>query len=435
MHKSDEASVLEKLVQIVRYAGRQSSGYGKKYKSAGFEAGDLRSMSDLERIPFLRREEIQSSWRDFTCLPQEQWRDVCTTGGTTGNILYIPFSDGDYRSTAPLMAESMRRIGIGSEDTVQIMVPLENLRPAATGMQSILMDEIGATVVRAGPASADVQIKYMLELGSTVLVGTPGFLLHLGRQMLKRGLRNGRDTKVRMGVCPGQPTNGPEWKPLVVRSRLEETWGMEIYSLYGSTEMNNGLLECPHHRGHHGYPGLFYFEVVEPEGERLLPPGEPGELVVTTLVREALPFIRYRTGDVTWLDDSPCPCGSPGVRVMSILGHCSEKFKVKGTILYPQQLEEIAFSVPGVLSTVIEVSLDGRGLDLLHLKVAAEAGGVSNDELAGMIRRKIKDFAGVTPVVSVLPEKEIHAIWFSGGTAKPKKFWDLRADKHRSAGI
>lgn len=425
MQKMQDSSILESLSKQLEYACRHSRGYREKYSAAGFKPADLKSMEDIGRIPFLRREEIQENWRDFSCLPQAEWRDICTTGGTTGNILYIPFSEGDYRITAPLMAESLRRIGITSGDTVQIMVPLENLRPAATGMQSILLDEVGAAVIRAGPAAVEVQIKYILELHPTVLMGTPSFLLHLGRTLFKKGFRNGRDFHVRMGICPGQPTNGLEWKPLAIRSRLEEVWQMEVYSLYGSTEMNNGMLECPQHRGHHSYPGLFYFEIIEPDGDRILKPGEIGELVLTTLNREALPFIRYRTGDVTWLDHTPCPCGTPGVRVMSILGHCNEKFKVKGTILYPQQIEEILFSIPGVAAAVIEVHLDERGIDLLHLKVAADAD--QGEEFPGRIRKKVKEFAGVTPVVSILPEKEIRAIWFSKGTSKPKKFWDMRS--------
>lgn len=426
MQKRITEKQIEKLSALLKYAWGASSAYRRKMEDAGFDPESFQAPENLGRIPFLDREDLVSGWRDFACMPQEEWIDVCSTGGTTGKILYLPFSRRDKEIEIRNIASLLSHIGVSSRDTVQLMLPLENTRPAATGLQAVLLYEIGALVIRAGPASLDLQIKYIRDFRPNVLIGTPDFLLLLGRELQRRGFNPGCDFKVRLAICPGQPLNGPGWQVRPIRRQIEEIWGMEVFSLYGSTEINGGLVECTSHAGHHFLPESLIFEVIHQENGVALPPGEKGELVVTTLDREALPLIRYRTGDLTWMESEECACGLSGDRVMAILGHSSDKFKVKGTILYAAQIEEILSTTPGITAHLVEVNKDERGIDQLTLHVSAQE---ESEKLAACVRKNIKDFTGVTPVIAFMSEEEIYSRWFAGGRGKPKKFWDRRVNR------
>ncbi len=204
---------------------------------------------------------------------------------------------------------------------------------------------------------------------------------------------------------------------------IEEAWGSEIYSTYGLTEAGAAFHECPAHKGLHAHPDILLAEVVN-DGGRPLPPGEAGELVVTTLMTEGMPLIRYRTGDVTFIVPGECPCGRGGARIGPILGRKAHRLKVKGTTIYPKTIEEALVGVEGVENFIIEARDGEDGTDRLIVRIGT---GRTDRPFLDIVRTVLFSRARVTPEIVVEPPASVETSLYEGGRRKPRVFVDRRA--------
>lgn len=235
----------------------------------------------------------------------------------------------------------------------------------------------------------------MVDLETTVLTATSSYALLLAEEINRRGLR--KKIKLRLGIFGSE-----RWSERM-RARIEELLGIETFDIYGMTEVYGpGIaIDCPLHRGLHYWADYLLFEVIDPATGKRVPPGNQGELVITTLVKEGMPLLRYRTRDLTRLIPEPCPCGSPYPMIDRILGRTDDMIKIKGVNVYPGQIEFILHSVPG-LSSEYQITLTREaGRDQMLVKVEGEPG--VDYAATAACQRAIKTHIGITAAVEVVP--------------------------------
>ena len=239
-------------------------------------------------------------------------------------------------------------------------------------------------------------LQMMQDLKSTVLTSTSSYALLLAEEINRRGLRS--RVHLRTGIF------GSERWGEKMRRRIEEELGLEAFDIYGLTEVYGpGIgIDCPYHQGIHFWSDHLYFEIIDPQSGQPLPPGESGELVITTLTKEGAPLLRYRTRDLTRILPDPCPCGSPYPRIDRILGRSDDMLKIKGVNIFPGQIDAFLREIPGASSEYQVILTRTAGRDEMRLRVEGEP-GVEAADLTLRVAQGLKRTLGLTAEVEALP--------------------------------
>jgi phenylacetate-CoA ligase len=355
----------------------------------------LRSLEEVASLPFTTKEDFRRAYPyGLFAVPIIDVVRVHMTSGTTG----VPVLTGYTRGDLELWAECMERVlaagGVGPADVVQNSYGY-GLFTGGLGFH-LGAERIGCLVVPVSGGVTQRQVTLMRELGSTVLCCTPSYALVLAEAAAREGVR--ADLRLRCGFFGAEPwTEG-------MRREIEEGLGLEAFDIYGLTEMGGPgvAVECREHRGLHVFEDHFFAETVDPETGEPVAPGQPGELVLTSLRREANPVIRYRTRDLTVLVDEPCPCGSPYRRFLKLRGRSDDMLVVRGENVFPSQIEAILLEVEGLSGNYqLVVDRQARRLDTLQVQVEAR-GPADHAELARRAQLRIKETIGLTVEVVVL---------------------------------
>jgi phenylacetate-CoA ligase len=421
----DQADAIrsERLAETVEYAYSHSVFYREYYDKAGVSPDMVKSTGDLQKLPFINRNHLSENSGNMVCVPLKNCIDICPTSGTTGKSIYFPMTKNDLILFADLCERGARTLGIDENDTVQMMLTLDRLLQPSQVMTRMFQFNLECLTLRTGPAGTDYQIKIMRELKPSVLFGISTYLLSLGRSLGEYGFDPKRELNLKLLLSTGSGIYHSRWSPSAVHREVSEIWGVPYYSILGSTELNTGFWECPARNGHHVHWDYYITEIIDPETGENAGDGEPGELVLTAMGREALPLIRYRTGDITTMETAPCPCGKTTPRIMAITGRRDEMLKIKGTLIFPLQVEEAVLSVPGVEAHLIEVTEDERGQAQLVI-TAAFADETGNIE--EQIKQAVKSETNITAKVKRDNREKIEEIWYCEKRVKPRKFWDRR---------
>ena len=432
-HKFDEKWAREKieawqlnLLQTqLDYVWQKSKFYKRKFREAGLTPSDIKTLKDIRKIPFTTKKELKDYYQDFFCVPKEEIVDYCSTSGTTGMSVLIPFTLRDWRLCIEYIKERFLVLGIHQGDVVQNSMAFDQLFGASIFFDAALK-ELGITSLRMGPGNSKRQIEIMQAVGTTIIIAVPDYMLVLADQARETGLDPAKDFRLKKGILMTQNLYTRDWQPNALKKKIEETWGIETISGYGATEPKLGLFECLAQTGHHIPSQDIMVEIIDPETQQVLGPEEEGEVVFTHLSQESMPIIRFRQGDITFLKRDTCPCGSNTPRLMSILGRTDQMMKIKGASLYPSHIEEVLTGIPEVRNFVIEIFTDERGLEQLKIMVCL---GTHGEGIIQKIKSDIKNATWITPLVETSSIEEIEAWHFSAGTRKVKKFWDNRGPK------
>jgi phenylacetate-CoA ligase len=354
----------------------------KKLEAAGVRPQDIAEPADLARLPFTTKEEIRETpVLEYAAVPADRIVRVHASSGTTGRRTICSYTARDVEDWTAMVARCLEYAGAGTEDRVQIAVGY-GMWAAGVGFQAGI-ERVGAMAVPTGPGNTEMQLEMLAEMGSTVLWATSSFAVLLAELVAARGLRG--ELALRTAI-----TGSERWGE-ATRERIESLLGVRTFDLYGLTELWGGGVgvECAEHDGIHLWTDHFHLEVIDPETLEPVPPGTPGELVVTTLDKEATPLIRYRTRDLSYLYADPCPCGSPYPRVGRIQGRSDDQIKVRGVIFLPMQVDTVLGELPGAGPEFqAHVHRDEAGRDSLTIRVEAEDSGVGG-ELEQRLRDKI----------------------------------------------
>ncbi|MBQ2707648.1 MAG: phenylacetate--CoA ligase [Clostridia bacterium] len=355
------------LKAALDYAAGNSAFYKKLYGDAGMDASKVTTLADFEALPFSDKYDLRNAYPlGLQAVPDEDVVRIHSSSGTTGNPVIIPYTAADVEAWAIMFARCYETAGITKLDRIQI-TPGYGLWTAGIGFQAGC-EKLGAMAIPVGPGNTEKQLQLMQDLGSTVLCATSSYALLLSEEINKRGIR--QNIKLKKGVIGSE-----RWGDLM-RARIAEDLGIELFDIYGLTEIYGpGIaIDCECHDGMHYWDDYFYFEIIDPATGKVLPDGEIGELVITTLKKEAAPLIRYRTHDLTRIIPGKCACGRDYPRIDRILGRTDDMIKVKGVNIFPGQIEELIKSVPGLSSEYQIVIAHTDGKDTMTLRVEVESG-------------------------------------------------------------
>ena len=370
------------------------SFYGKKLSEAGITS--VSSAEEFEALPFSEKSDLREAYPlGLMTAPEEEIVRIHSSSGTTGLPVIIPYTAKDVDDWGEMFKRCYEMAGITNRDRIQI-TPGYGLWTAGIGFQNGA-EKLGAMVIPMGPGNTEKQLQMMMDMKSTVLCSTSSYALLLAEEIEKRGIRD--RIHLKKGVI------GSERWGKAMRERIQGILGIELYDIYGLTEIYGpGIgINCPGEEYMHYWDDYLYLEIIDPVTKKNLPDGEWGEIVITTLVKEGAPLIRYRTHDLSRIVPGQCRCGSGYPRIDVIRGRTDDMIKIKGVNVFPAQIEEVLNQFDEVSSEYqIRIShLDGR--DTMRLYVETN-GHVDFADLSRRIAEKVKSRIGFTPLVKVVEE-------------------------------
>lgn len=412
--KGLEKLQVDRLKNTISRAIR-SPYYSKKYSDKSLSAESIKSIEDIGKLPFTTKQDLRNNYPyGFLTMPTKEVVRLHSSSGTTGNPTVIFHNRHDLDSWANLMARSLFTAGIRDEDVFQNICGY-GLFTGGLGFQYGI-EKLGCLSIPAGAGNSQRQIKLMLDYGTTVIHAIPSYLSRLHEAFLAEGLDPIKDTKLHTFVIGAEPHTEEQ------RKRIEELFGVNAYNSFGLSEMNGPgvAFECIYQNGLHIWEDAYVVEIVNPDTLEPVPDGTIGELVMTTLDRQAMPLIRYRTRDLTRFLPGECPCGRTHRRLDRITGRSDDMFIVKGCNIFPMQIEGVLMKIPEVGSDYL-ITLDTiNDSDELIVEVEVKtdwfSGDISRlDRLTKEITNKIRDEVLVKPIVKLvepnsLPKSEGKAV-------------------------
>jgi phenylacetate-CoA ligase len=391
---------LQRLQETVQRVAAHVPFYQQKFAELGVKPGQIRSLADLRRLPFTTSADLRANYpTGLLAVPFGDALRLHTSSGTTGKPKALFFSRQDVDNAAELCARSFVMTGVTKQDVFQNMMTYGMFTGALVTHYGA--EKVGCLVIPAGPGNSERQLMLMQDFRATFLHVTPSYALYLATFMEKHGVDPRRDLALRKAFVGAEPYTEE------TRRKIEEGLGLDVYNSYGLSEMNGPgvAFECEQKHGMHLWEDHFIMEIIDPRTGEPVREGEAGELVMTTLCREAMPLLRYRTRDITSLLTTPCPCGRTHRRLNRIAGRSDDMLIVRGVNIYPQQIERVLMVEPGV-GRNYQIALEG--LDEMTIKVElAEAGFEAKVEqlmkLQNRLAEKLRAEILVKPRVQLLP--------------------------------
>jgi len=398
MSPSDlEVVQLERLQWTIRQA-QNVPFYRDRFREAGVSPTDIQTLDDVHRLPFTHKTDLRGGYPfGFLAVPLREVVRIHTTSGTTGKPTVVAYTRNDLRNWSELIARNMTMIGLGEDDVFQNAVNY-GLFTGGLGFH-YGAEEIGMTVIPSATGNTRRQVEMIEDFGVTVIHCTPSYALHLAEVADEMGATL---DSLSTGIFGAEP-----WSESM-RAQLERRLGVEAFDSYGLSEMYGPgvAMECPDHHGLHLWHDMYLAEIIDPATGEPLPHGEQGELVITPLVKEAMPVIRYRTGDITSLDTSSCPCGR-GMRIGRITGRSDDMLVIRGINVFPSQIEHVLLGMPEVGESFMVYIDRVKHLDEMTIRVEVNR-EVFTGELADLARiqarvsRAIRDTLGIRTTVELV---------------------------------
>ena len=354
----------KKLRALVNTVYEYSPFYRRKFKELGIHPSDIRKLEDITKLPFTTKNDLRENYPfGLFAVPLSQVVRFHASSGTTGKPTVVGYTENDIRVWIESLCRGLVSCGVTSDDIMQISYGY-GLFTGGLGFH-YAAERIGATVIPISAGNTARQVELMKDLGTTVIACTPSYMLYLTEYASQMGVNIAEDTNLKMGIFGAEP-----WSE-ETRKRIERKTGIIAYDVYGTSELSGPLFtECVERCGLHIWADNFLIEVVDPETGEQLSEGERGELVVTTLSKEAMPLIRWRTGDITYIETDKCACGRTHPRIMRILGRADDMIIVRGVNVFPSQIEHVLMQIPEVGEHYM-IILDRKpdGLDEMTIQV------------------------------------------------------------------
>jgi len=391
---------LERLQETVQRVASKVPFYQRRFAELGVKPGDIQSLADVRRLPFTTNMDLRTTYPDgLLAVGLQQAVRLHTSSGTTGKPKALFFSRKDVENAAELMARSLVMTGITSSDVFQ------NMMGYGLFTGGLIMhygaEKVGCLVIPAGPGTSERQLMLMQDFGTTAVHILPSYALYFAGFLEQRGINPRQHLKLRKAFVGAEPHTEE------TRLRIEAALGCDVYNSYGLTEMNGPgvAFECEHKAGLHLWEDNFLLEIIDPATAQPLPDGQVGELVLTSLRREAMPLLRYRTRDLTSLIPEPCACGRTHRRLNRITGRSDDMLIVRGVNIFPQQIERVLMSLPQVGRNYVILI---EGLDDLTVKAELSASAFDGqvEHLAALqeqLTEKLRAEIWIRPKVELVP--------------------------------
>ena len=399
--------------------------YKKSFDEAGFDPYSVTSLDDVARIPFVQKQDLRAAYPyGMLAVPLKDVREIHMSSGTTGIATVGAYTEHDLKIWGECFARGVEYAG-GDENDVMHVAYGYGLFTGGIGAHYGGV-AAGCTTIPVSAGNTERQIRILREMGSTILCCTPSYAMHIADTAIEMGLDPARDFHLRAGIHGAEPFSDN------FRRDLERKLNYRVLDVYGLTEtMGPGVaLECWEQQGLHIAEDHFYPEIINPETGEVLPDGEWGELVLTTLDREASPVVRYRTRDITRIIPGQCPCGRTHRRIDRIHGRTDDMLIIRGVNVFPSQIEDVMKTFPQMSSWYqIEVDTDHRSLDIVTLKAEPNP-DVDLDSMAAVERLQRQISSAMKTALSVgVKVKLVEPKTIPRSEGKAKRIVDLRKGK------
>jgi phenylacetate-CoA ligase len=405
----------QKLLEVLTYVNTHSPFYKRLFSKANIDVNTIKKLDDLQFLPVTTKEDLQKHNDDFLCIPANKIIDYATTSGTLGDPVTFGLSDKDLDRLAYNEAISFDCAGIKEGDLVQLMTTMD--RRFMAGLAYFLgLRKMKVGVIRVGAGIPELQWDSISKYKPTHLITVPSFLLKMIEYAEQHNI-DINNSSVKGAICIGEPIRNQDFSDNALAKKISDKWNIKLFSTYASTEMSTAFTECSHGVGGHHHPELIIIEVLD-EKNKPVAHGESGELTFTTLGIEAMPLIRFKTGDIVKLHTEPCLCGRNTSRVGPVIGRKQHMIKYKGTTLYPPAMNDVLNDIVGIENYIIEISTNDLDTDEILIKIAVtNPTPVFLQELKDHFRAKLR----VTPKIEVLKP-----LIFNPNSRKPIRFFDNR---------
>ena len=416
-----EALQLRRLKSLVEKVYYNVPFYQNRFNEMNLRPEQIRSLGDLKYLPFTEKQDLRNNYPfGLFAVPRDNVVRVHASSGTTGKATVVGYTQRDVNTWAELMARSLMCAGASRRDIVHNAYGY-GLFTGGLGMH-YGVERLGATILPISGGGTRRQVMLMRDFGSTILCSTPSYALFLYESIIAAGMSID-DLKLHTGIFGAEP-----WSEKM-RAEIESKLRIKALDIYGLSEIMGpgvGMECCDAQDGLHIWEDHFLIEIIDPETGDQLPLGETGELVITTLTKEAQPLIRYRTRDITRIDAIPCRCGRTHRRITRIQGRSDDMLIIRGVNVFPQQIETILLETQGVAPHYQLILTREGSLDMLEVKVEVDEKMFSDEikhlqRIEAKIQKNIKEFLGVTAKVTLSEPRSIER-----SEGKAKRIIDLR---------
>lgn len=403
------------------YLKDNSPYYQRMFKSYDIDIDKIQHIEDLVKIPFTEKKDLQLFNDEFLCCPKDKIIDYITTSGTLGDPVTFGCTEKDLQRLAYNEKKSFECAGLKPGNVVQLMTTLDKRFMA--GLAYFLgLREMGAGVIRVGNGIPELQWDTIKRIKPDTIMCVPSFILKLIQYAEEHNI-DYKNSSIKRIIGIGEGLRDQNFNLNLLGQKIKEKWDVQLFATYSSTEMGATFSECEYGMGGHVHPELIIVEIIG-EDDLPVPDGEAGEIVVTTLGVEAMPLLRFRTGDIATKIVEQCKCGRNSYRLTPLIGRKNNMIKLKGTTLYPPAINDVLDDADYIENYVIEVHDSEAGTDDVIVKIGLKH-AIDFDvvkELKDSFRSRIR----VAPKIEILPVEEIQKINFPSKSRKPIKFIDLR---------
>ncbi|ELY1979442.1 phenylacetate--CoA ligase [Flavobacterium psychrophilum] len=414
----------QKLLELLAYINQNSPYYKRLFAKTAIDISKIKTLEDLQLLPVTSKEDLQKYNDDFLCVPVTKIIDYATTSGTLGEPVTFGLTDNDLERLAYNEAISFDCAGIKEGDVVQMMTTID--RRFMAGLAYFLgLRKMKVGVIRVGAGIPELQWDSILKYKPTHLITVPSFLLKLIEYAENNNIDYNKSS-IKGAICIGESLRNQDFSMSVLSRKITDKWNIKLFSTYASTEMSTAFTECEHSIGGHHHPELIIIEVLD-ENNKPVKNGESGELTFTTIGVEAMPLVRFKTGDIVQLHDKPCACGRNTLRVGPVIGRKQQMIKYKGTTLYPPAMNDVLTHFENIENHIIEISTNDLGTDEILIKIAVKnKSEVFLQELKDHFRAKLR----VTPKIEFTTKEILNPLIFNPMSRKPITFFDKRKNDY-----
>ena len=410
-----------RLKETLNYLAEHSTFYKRMFEEHNIDISKINTLEDLTSIPTTSKQDLQEHNDDFICVDPINIIDYVTTSGTLGEPVTFALTEGDLQRLAYNEASSFIMAGCSNEDIMQLMTTID--RRFMAGLAYFMgARELGCGVVRVGNGIPELQWDTIKRVKSTACMVVPSFLT----KMIEFAEKNNIDynnSNLKRAICIGEALRTPEGELTTLGKKINEKWpSLELFSTYASTEMQTSFTECEMHNGGHIPSDLIIVELLD-ENNNPVKDGEAGEVTITTIGVEAMPLLRFKTGDICIRMSEKCKCGRHSARLSSVIGRKGQMIKFKGTTIYPPILFDILDNIPEVQNYVVEVFTNALGTDQIQIRIGSDNHSEAFiKQMKDIFRSKVR----VAPDIKFDSVELISRLQMPPMSRKVVKFIDLR---------
>ncbi len=404
----------ERLIETVKRVYHNVPFYRDKMQKAGLEPCDIKSLDDLKKLPFTYKQDLRDNYPyGLFAVPRSEIVRIHASSGTTGKQTVVGYTRRDLDTWAEVMARTLVNAGADKDSIVQVAYGY-GLFTGGFGVH-YGVERVGATVIPVSGGNTKRQLQIMKDFGTTILACTPSYALYLAEEMEEMGLKK-EDLKLKSGIFGAEP-----WSERM-RAEIEERFGITAIDIYGLSEViGPGVAsECTCRCGLHIQEDHFIPEIIDPDTEEVLPPGSTGELVFSTVTKEGLPLLRYRTRDISSLNYEKCECGRTTVRMKKVSARSDDMLIIRGVNVFPSQIEEVLFNMGETAPHYLLIVDRVNNLDTLEVRVEMSQSMFSDEvkrieDIERKLHKDIETTLGISARVKLVEPKSIER---SEGKAK-----------------